>query len=250
MKWKSHTAIARAIAQEMGLSDELEKALCAGSVEPDKRPDRAFKVNKKGRTYIGRAPHHLPPTGTIMAYAWRSRKAYLLGNDYWAVKSLGRALHYVQDKCVYTGFMGWAHDANEDELADLTPPVSAVQQGIDRAVCSPFFVRECVNAVRPRKDPRTALFEATLFSSAIFASVLGPPDAEMEFREDYRRAITAHRLRYAAGACLAAGSVGIAYLVQQPLSLLLGGAAALATVRIDPRFYHLQDEAEWFGLEK
>jgi hypothetical protein len=248
MKWKSHTAIARAIATEMGLSDELEKALCAGSVEPDKRPDRAFKVSRKGHTYIGRAPHHQPPTGTIMAYAWRSRKAYLSGNDYWAVKSLGRALHYVQDKCVSTGFLGRAHDAREDELADITPPVSAVRQGIDLAVCSPFFVRECVNAVRPRKDAHTAMFEATLFSSAIFASVLGPLDAEEEFAANYRRAVNGHRFRYAAGAGAAAASVMFGYTMQQPLLLVLGGAAALATIRIDPGYYHLRDEAEWYGL--
>jgi hypothetical protein len=249
MKWKSHTGIARAIALEMGLSDEPEKALCAGSVEPDKRPDRAFKVSKKGRTYIGRAPHHQPPTGTIMAYAWRSRKAYLLGNEYWAVKSLGRALHYVQDKCVSTGFRGRAHDAMEDELADITPPVSAVRQGIDLAVCSPFFVRECVNTVRPRKDPHRAMYEATLFSSAIFASVLGPLEAEEEFTIEYGKAINGHRLRYALGAGAVATSAVGAYASQQPLLLVLGGVAALAAVRIDRDYYHLRDEAEWYGVD-
>jgi len=249
MKWKSHRAIAQAIALEMGLSDELEKALCAGSVEPDKRPDRAFKVSAKGREYIGRAPHHRPPTGTIMAYAWRSRRAYLQGNDYWSVKSLGRALHYVQDKCVTTGYKGRRHDHMEEEIADLAPPPSAVRRGLDLAVCSPLFVRECVTAARPRRDPRAALYEATLFSSAIFASVIGPVEAEERFEGEYRRAIKTHRLRYAAGATTVASTTMAACAFGQPFLALIGGAAAAAMVKGHRSFYHLRDEAEWYGLE-
>jgi len=48
MKWKSHTSIARAIADELAMPEELERALCAGSVEPDKRPDAAYREGKKG----------------------------------------------------------------------------------------------------------------------------------------------------------------------------------------------------------
>jgi starch phosphorylase len=43
MKWKSHVSIAKAIALEMGLPEELERGLCNGSVEPDRRPDAAFR---------------------------------------------------------------------------------------------------------------------------------------------------------------------------------------------------------------
>jgi hypothetical protein len=105
-----------------------------------------------------------------------------------------------------------------------------------------------VNAVRPRKDAHTAMFEATLFSSAIFASVLGPLEAEEEFVAEYRRAINGHRLRYVAGAGAAAASTLLSYTMQQPLLLVLGGAAALAAVCVDPGYYHLRDEAEWYGL--
>lgn len=248
MKWKSHTAIARAISIEMGLPDELEKALCAGSVEPDKRPDRAFRVGKKGSTYIGRAPHHQPPTGTIMAYAWRARKAYLMGNEYWAAKSLGRALHYVQDKCVHPGFMHWSHDSREEDVADLKPPREAVLRGLDLAVCSPFFVRQCVLSVRPRKDASEAMYEATLFSSAIFASVLGPLDSEEGFHRDYDHAVRGHRLRYAMAGAVGSSSIIAAYLTMEPLLLAVGAIGTFAAVRIDPDFYHLRDEAEWFGI--
>ena len=57
MKWKSHVAISRAIAMEIGLPEELERALCSGAVEPDRRPDAAFR--EQGRVLrIVRAPHH------------------------------------------------------------------------------------------------------------------------------------------------------------------------------------------------
>jgi hypothetical protein len=247
MKWKNHTAIARAISKEMGLSDELERALCSGSVEPDKRPDLAYRVSKGGRTYIGRAPHHHPPTGTIMAYVWRARRAYLEGNDYWAVKSLGRALHYVQDKSVHTGFRGWKHDAREEDLADLEPPRAAVLEGIDRAVCSPRFVRECILAVRPRRDSRDALYQATLFSSAIFASVIAPPDAEERFVADYNRRVRSHRLKVAVAGGIVAVSVLGAFLLQQPL-LAAGAAAGVAIVGLDLGYYRVRREGEWFGL--
>jgi hypothetical protein len=249
MKWKSHTAIARAIAAEMNLPDELERAFCAGSIEPDKKPDLAYRVSKGGRTYIGRAPHHMPPTGTIMAYAWRARKAYLEGNDYWAVKSLGRALHYVQDKCVHTGFRMWRHDARESDIADLTPPRKAVCEGIEMARCSPRFVRECIVTVRPRRDPRKAMYDATLYSSAIFASVIGPVDAEERFNTDYERAVRGHRCRYAIATALIAASGAAAYMLDEPLIMVPGTMAAVAAVKIDPAFRRAMDEAEWFGKE-
>jgi hypothetical protein len=249
MKWKSHTAIARAISTEMNLPADLEKAFCAGSIEPDKRPDLAYRTSKSGKTYVGRAPHHMPPTGTIMAYAWRARRAYLAGNDYWAVKSLGRGLHYVQDKCVHTGFNGWRHDARESAIADLSPPRRAVREGIDMAKCSPGFVRDCIVSVKPRRDPRRAMYDATMFSSAIFASVIGPIDAEARFKNDYELAMSGHRLRYMAAATILATASAASYLLEEPLFLIPGSVAAMAAVKLDFDFYRVRDEAEWFGIE-
>ncbi|MDW5564252.1 MAG: zinc dependent phospholipase C family protein [Methanomassiliicoccus sp.] len=249
MKWKSHTAIARAIAAEMNLPEDLERAFCAGSIEPDKRPDLAYRVSKGGRTYIGRAPHHMPPTGTIMAYAWRARKAYLAGNDYWAVKSLGRGLHYVQDKCVHTGFKDWRHDARESDIAALTPPRKAVREGIEMAKCSPRFVHDCIVSVKPRRDPRRALYDATMFSSAIFASVIGPIGNRTRFASEYDKAVRGHRHRYVVATVVLAATAATAYLLEEPLFLIPGSVAALAAIKLDLDFYRVKDEAEWFGIE-
>ncbi len=248
MKWKSHTAIARAIAEEMGLPDDLEEELCEGSVDPDRRPDAAMKVDRMGRTFIGRAPHHDPPAGIIMSHAWRSREAYLRGDGRQAVRCLGRALHYIQDKSVSPGLLDRSHDLREEDIADLVPPREAVRKGIDMAVCSPLFVRECVRAVRPRQDPREAMYQATLFSAAIFASVLGPPDSEGRFISDYGKARRNRRCRYAAAGMAAASSILISLLLTQPLALIAGAAAVLAAVLLDHGYHDLREEAEWFGI--
>lgn len=248
MKWKSHTAIARAIAEEMGLSHQLEEALCEGSVDPDRRPDAAVKVSRRGRTFIGRAPHHDAPEGIIMGHAWRSREAYLRGDDRLAARYLGRALHYVQDRSVSPGFMGLGHDPREEYIADLVPPREAVRKGIDMAMCSPIFVRECVQALRPRKDPREAMYQATLFSAAISASVLGPPDSEERFISEYEKARRGRRYRYATAAAAVGISLAASALLVQPLLLAAGALAAIAVVRIDPGYYRLKEEAEWFGI--
>jgi hypothetical protein len=247
MKWKSHVSIARAISAEMCLPEELERGLCNGSVEPDRRPDLAYRENGR-RLRIVRAPHHNPPTGTIMAYLWRARRAYLIGNDYWAMKNLGRALHYIQDKSVSPGRRFRRHDAREEYVADLTPPWEAVVEGIEIAECSPRFVRECIRKVRPLRRPEEIMYQATLFSSAIAASVLGPPDADIDLMERYRKAVRAHRLRPALGGAAAAISLTAVYAGTHP-AVAVAGMAVAAMIILDPAYRRICTEAEWFGLD-
>ncbi len=247
MKWKSHISIAKAIAIEMSLPEELERGLCSGSVEPDRRPDAAFR-ERGGALSIVRASHHTPPAGTIMAYLWRARKAYLIGNDYWAVKSLGRALHYVQDKSVHPGRRFRRHDAREEYVADLTPPREAVVAGIEVAECSPRFVRRCIAEVRPLRRPDDIMFQATLYSAAITASVLGPPDPEDALLDRYRRTVRAHNFRPAMGGVAVAASVTAAFAGLHPGASAAGGLVA-AALMIDPAYRRVCREAEWFGLD-
>ncbi len=249
MKWKSHKAIARAIAREMQLPKELEKALSDGSVEPDRLPDALFRMGKNGRGRIIRAPHHHPHTGMVMDYAWRARRAYLQGNDYWAAKSLGRALHYIQDKSVNTGIMFLAHDSRERAIAALEPPPTAVAKGVGMAISSPKFVRKCILKVRPRRNPRDSMYDATLYSSAIFASVFTSPRTTEKFLREYRRAARNHRWRWIA----AIGMLAMAAVSYLFLGLLLAAVveAALAAtlVLLDPDYRRLRKEAEWFGVQ-
>ena len=67
--------------------------------------------------YTASAPHHDPELGIIMKHIWNARLAYLNGEDFKAMKSLGRASHYIQDKSVSKGFLGLSHDKREEELS-------------------------------------------------------------------------------------------------------------------------------------
>ncbi|NLI74503.1 MAG: hypothetical protein GX369_07020 [Euryarchaeota archaeon] len=246
MKWKSHIAIARAISIEMGLPEEMERGLCSGSVEPDRRPDAIYR--KQGKTLrIARAPHHTPHMDTIMAYIWRARRAYLIGNDYWAVKNLGRALHYVQDKCVSPGKGFRKHDVREEYVADLTPPMEAVVDGIEIAVCSPDFVQQCVAEIRPLKHPEEILFQATLYSAAISAAVLGPLEPEDKMINKYYRTIRLHKLRPFIGSMAAVTSITSIFFNYYLISISTAMVAAVAIA--NPRYGRVCEEAEWFGLQ-
>lgn len=248
MKWKSHKAIARVISHEMGLPYDLEKALCEGSVDPDRRPDTLLRISRDGRGHVIRAPHHHPHTGTVMGHAWMARRAYLQGNHYWAVRSLGRALHYVQDKSVHTGFMFWAHDSREEAIAKIDPPLKAVIIGMDMAISSPDFVRKCIVKVRPRRNASDAMYQATLYSSAIFASVFTSPGTTEKFLNAYRRALRRRRLKWIFAAGMLAFSALAAFMLDSPMALVPGAVMAAAILAIDPHYRRLKGEAEWFGL--
>jgi len=248
MKWKRHRAIARAISQEFGLPYDLERALSDGSVEPDRRPDPLLRFGKHRRGYVVRAPHHHPHTGTVMGHAWMARRAYLQGNYYWALRSLGRALHYVQDKSVHTGFMFLSHDSREEAIARMDPPLEAVVRGMDMAVSSPDFVRKCIIKVRPRRNAKDAMYEATLYSSAIFASVFTSPGTTERFLSDYRRAVRRRRLRWLSAAGTIALSILAAIMFDSPIIVVPGTVMAAAFLAIDPHFHRLKGEAEWFGV--
>ena len=179
MKWKSHTAIARAIAEEADIHGDLRQALYRGVVDPDRSPD--YKRSKNGKNFR-RMAHHNPSTSMIMEYVWDARYAYLKGDHVSAMSSIGRALHYVQDKSVSRGFRGWTHDWRESSIAKLDPPQNEVILAFKKAESSPEYVRFCITSVKGRKNAERAMRIATYYSSAIFAAVMTPPDNAGENR--------------------------------------------------------------------
>lgn len=180
MKWKSHTAIARAIAEEADIHGDLRQALYQGVIDPDKSPD--YKRSKNGKNFR-RMAHHNPSTSMVMDYVWHARYAYLEGDNISAMNNVGRALHYVQDKSVSKGFRGLTHDWRESSIAKLDPPQNEVILAFKKAESSPEFVRSCITSVKGRKNAERAMRVATYYSSAIFAAVMTPPDHAGENRK-------------------------------------------------------------------
>ncbi len=249
MKWKSHVAIARAISRQLQLPPDLEKALCDGSVEPDKRPD-AIVGRKNGRWRFGRLPHHAASSNLIMFYVRTSRIAFLNGQDYWALKNLGRALHYVQDRSVSVGAFGLTHDRRESRIGELRPSPLDVQRGLERAVSSPFFVKERLKKLKGRKGPEEAMRQATLVSSAIVGAVLDDSRSQASFLDSYRVVKRRHWfVRLPLAAIILGSSIAAAFLILEPLLVIPGAIASYLSLRFDFDYYRLKEEAMWYGFE-
>ena len=115
------------------------------------------------------------------------------------------------------------------------------------AVSSPDLLGSIIK-VRPRRNAKDAMYEATLYSSAIFASVFTSPEATGRFLVDYRKAVRRRRLRWLSAAGTIALSILAAIMFDSPIIVVPGTVMAAAFLAIDPHFHRLKGEAEWFGV--
>lgn len=246
MKWKSHTAIARAIAVAADIHGEARQALYLGVIDPDRSPDYQRKVSKNGKNSFSRAAHHHPSTSMVMSYVWEARLAYLAEDECTALRSIGRALHYVQDKAVSKGFRGWTHDWRENAISKLEPPVDEVERGFAETESSPEFVRECINLVHNKKNPQKALRLATYYSAAIFAAVFSPVENGDEKRKKCLRQYQRRRRRLVFSLLLLLVAAGSFVLSVYPLT---AGSAGLALLLLlsNHDYRAIKKRASWYG---
>lgn len=259
LKWKSHIAIAKAIAATMGFPKDLEKEFSQGSIEPDKRPDRVVGVSGRGRVYVAHAPHHKPSLGIVMKHVWNARLSYLNNDHKGSVKSLGRALHYVQDSCVSKGFLGLSHGSREEALLSQVVSVDLIEAGFKEAVCSPHYVKKTIRSVKPCMDLGEIMRQACFYSAAITKAVLGEKKPSTKLLEDFESAKEKYRRR------TIPISVGIALLAilatvttfilwhletwQLAFLLTISVSAGCLTQKLDHKYHYLKEEAKWFGIK-
>ncbi|MBS7288340.1 MAG: hypothetical protein KIH01_06240 [Candidatus Freyarchaeota archaeon] len=248
MKWRTHTAIAKAIADVLGLDGSLRKALSSGSIDPDRRPDVTLRVSGRGRVYVARAPHHNPGLRVVMRHVWRARRSYLGGDDFEALRSLGRALHYIQDMSASKGFLGLSHDSVEGMVALLNIPVKVIEEGLSSAVCSPHYIEKTVRQVKPQKDAGKALEEACRASASVAGAVVGrknPPEGLVDDFAQARRRYWSRTIPVAAAASL----LFLAFaLATQNVAVALGAVSGYIIQLLDRRYHYLRKEAEWYGV--
>lgn len=249
MKWRTHTAIAKAIAEALGLDRELRRALSSGSIDPDRHHDVTVRVSRRGRMYVARVPHHNPGLRLVMKHVWKARKSYLRGDDFEALRSLGRALHYVQDMSVSRGILGLSHNSREDKIASLNISVKAVKDGLSSALCSPNYVEKTIRQVRPQKDAEKALEEACRVSGSIAGAVLGrrkPPEGLMEDFAQARRRYWKRTIPLAAAASLLFLALAIA---TWNFAAALGALSGYIIQLLDRRYRYLRKEVEWYSAK-
>jgi len=248
MRWKSHLAIARELARQAGLPPHLEEALCQGCVEPDIHPDSLVE-EKSGRVLLDRMPHHVSSSRAVRAYLWKARFAYLAGNDYWAMKCLGRALHYLQDQSVSVGFLGLQHGGRENAISRLRPDPEDVRRGMESAFSSPRFVDGCLRQIRPRRRSHDAMRQASYYSAALMTCVLDGSRTEHDFWADYVKVMRTDWLMViplCIGLLLLGGFAS--YLSNELIYVLFGAALGPVIIKLDYPYRRLRAEAKWFNL--
>ncbi|MEM3511640.1 MAG: hypothetical protein QXW47_09880 [Candidatus Jordarchaeales archaeon] len=249
MKWRTHMAIARAIADALGLDKKARNALSAGSIDPDRHPDMAVRVGRRGKVYVARASHHDPSLRLIMKHVWRARKSYLKGEYIEALRSLGRALHYVQDMSVSKGVLWLSHDLREARAASLNIPAGAVREGVSSAFCSPNYVERTIKSVRPQRDEERALEEACRVSGSIARAVLGRREPPEELIRDFVQA----RRRYWRRTIPLAAAVSLIFLISalatQNAIFAPGVLSGYIVQLLDRKYHFLRKEVEWYKVK-
>jgi hypothetical protein len=249
MKWKSHLAIARALARSMHLSRDLERVLCEGSIEPDRNPELVSRAGRGAAVHSTRMPHHEAEIDVIMGLVWRARRSHLAGDEEDAVWQLGKALHYVQDSCVSTGFLGLAHDSRESEISAWPAQEEALESGLRNARPSPQYVEECLRALAPKKDPGAAMYQACAYSAAIAAAVLSDQVANPAFVQHLYQARRRHsRIVLPAATGVGTMLVAAAWATGNPWLLVPALPVAYLVHRLDLNYFFIRKEARWYDI--
>jgi len=248
MKWRNHLDIADAVADALALPSHRREILRQASIEPDKHGERVLRFDRKGEPYLRWMPHHRPDDEVIEALAWKARRAFLEGREDDAVWCMGKALHFLQDDCVSTGPLGKGHDSSEDAMAELRLSRETVASGVNNAKVSVNFMRECIQSVRPCRDPLMALNRAGLFSGALAASVLQGKNPERWLKQEWIVAKRRFRLVVLPTAILLASAALVASLMANELLIVLLALPALIAPFACGRYWLLKEEMSWFGL--
>jgi hypothetical protein len=245
VKWKSHRAITSEVCAALGLEDRYCELMLAGAVEPD----RHHEVRRDHRGLLRRVRHHGSPDQVILIFIWKARKAYLEGDYEEASRDMGRALHYIQDRSVAKGWRGRAHDRREAAVAARPVPVRAISIGMEGAVSSPWFVRDCVQATKERSEPDRIMFQASMMSAAVAKAIVSDPDPPLGLEGAVRRAHRAYLLiswplaiGLTVGLVLLGVSTGFQLHYVAPLALLV-------PIPLRARYRRLVRLSQWYGLD-
>ncbi|MCE5295913.1 MAG: hypothetical protein LLG16_02265 [Euryarchaeota archaeon] len=246
MKWKSHAAVTRAVCRAVGMSDYHERIIIGGAIEPDLHP-----VNvRRGSDMPGRVAHHGRSDRVINILLWKSRLAFIRGDEEHGCRNLGRALHYVQDKSVSFGRNLSSHDRLEEEIGEMSVPEMAIEIGLDNALCSPIYVSECVRSIEPKRDAYDAIYQATYVSAALTSAVVGTTEATPDLGRELRRAVILHHyvlspLAFASAFIVVALALISGHLELSALAPVMIGAALVS----EWRYRSARKVAQWYGIE-
>lgn len=220
-------AIVGRVCREIGLSEGVVERAVEGAIDPDRNPEHELRKGRRGGKYHAQVSHHKARNRLIMKHLWRARIAKLQNSYGSAGFSLGRALHYVHDRCTGKGFLGLFHDRVEEKVSERSIPSEALQDGFAQSVSHPIAVEKFVGRIRDSNKPEEIVTRAS-FASAWIAKAIFDLGDVAKARQELR--ITTKRRRnaaiiaagtLAAGALFSASALSPLPIIATPIALIM-----------------------------
>jgi len=250
MKWKTHIRIARAVADVLGIHGSEREALARGSIEPDKISDYEYRVGRRGRVYSTKVAHHKASTSVIMSNLYKARRHYLYGDRRQAMRYLGRALHYIQDRVTGKGFLGLFHERIERRTTEVGIDYYEIRRGAEECVPLPSVIEQIINSVAFRSnDPREIMKRACYISGFVASAVLAPP-VNRELVEEYYRLERRHN-RVFIPASMVASLVAMGAIYMVTLNAVIASLSLILMpilLSLDRSYSRVRKDIQWYSL--
>lgn len=249
MRWRSHTRIARAVADVLGIHGAEREALARGSIEPDKTPDYEYRVGRRGKIYTARAPHHKISTKIIMRNLYDARRYHLRGNRTAAMRCLGRAMHYLHDRVTGKGFLGLFHDRVEEKVKNTGVDYYSIKKGAEDSIPLPTEIERAINAFAVRSNRPEEIMRRACYISGYVAKAVLAPAVNRELVDEYHRLRERHNKKVIPISFGIAGAVAIiAYALTMNIAGLLALSLAPLIAALDRGYARCKKNIEWYSL--
>ena len=195
MKWETHRRITKFAWRKLGLSEKWTRTIAEASLLPDKIPEKTLRVGSSGRVYEGRVPHHEINPDLIMDHIWKARTSFLKRDIIQFVKSLGYALHYIQDGVVsmnkkFLLFSYKSYEMHEEiEKYLKTVPVPSNSTLIEKctkiSIKTPQQLEKIIKTIKPKKDPEKIMILACMYTILTIGAVVNPNKLPEKYKRYY-----------------------------------------------------------------
>jgi len=193
MKWETHRRITKFAWRKLNLPERWTGSVAEASLLPDRVPDKTLKVGSSGKVYEGRVPHHEPNPDLIMKHIWKARLSLLKRDRIQFVKSLGYALHYIQDgmvsmnkKFLFFSYKSYeAHEKIEEDLRLVPLPSNAklIEKCTKTVIKTPQQLERVIQKVSPREDIENIMLLASVYTLVTIGAIVNGN----KFPESYKR---------------------------------------------------------------
>ena len=264
MKWKTHRTITKFACKKLNWPEEYIEPLLEACVEPDRNREKELTQNEYGETYHARVSHHSKnpdeiDDSRVMKHIWDARVSFLRGNNLHFIKSLGYALHYIQDGAVskYRKILFFeresykTHNKREEDLRFIPFPSKhkIIEKCARTIIKTPQKLEASIQKLSPKKDPKDIM----LFASAYTLLTLNAVGNRNAFPDTYKKSYLYYGQRH--GKFLLYSllislfiSLFLIYFFS-PLYIVLPLIIVCIIHKLDSKYHEFAKIAKWYGKE-